>query len=119
MDKIAILLGISVGIINLMLNMAVKKSANVNESFSSSVCSLNFLLAYAIGTVSVLTMLYFYYNATKMNIAQAMLLMAASSAVSSVVIDKLYYKASLPIFEWIVFFTLIALYGYKFLKTLA
>lgn len=80
---------------------------------------IEFLLAYAIGTVSVLTMLYFYYNATKMNIAQAMLLMAASSAVSSVVINKLYYKASLPIFEWIVFFTLIALYGYKFLKTLA
>lgn len=115
---LGLLAGVCVGLINVFLNIFVKNSANNNGSFFDSLFSMNFFYAFLIGLTSIIAMLLFYYYASKINLGQALLLMASSSLIFGILINYFYFKKSIEPIECIIFFTLLTLYIFKFSKTL-
>lgn len=117
MEFVSILLGILVGFLNVLLNVFIKGAATSSDVYLQSLLSKHFLIGFSIGIISVITMFSFYFNASKMNLAQALILMASSSVIFSVIYTSSIQKKTIPTIEWIIFFTLIVLYGYKFIRS--
>ncbi len=115
---LGIIAGIGVGLINVFLNIAVKNAANNHNDFLESLFSINFLYAFIIGLLSIITMLAFYYNASKINLGQALLLMASSSLIFGILANYFYFKKNIEPIEYFIFSILIISYSLKFSKTL-
>lgn len=113
---IGLIFGICVGLINVFLNIAVKNSANNHSSFFEALFSTNFLYAFLIGVISIISMLVFYYNASKINLGQALLLMASSSLIFGMLINFFYFKKSIDYIELFILLLLLTAYSIKFFK---
>jgi hypothetical protein len=117
MEIISIISGMIVGVLNVFLNIYVQKSSN-NGTFIESFFSINFLIAFIIGVASITAMLTFYTSTIKINLGQALMLMASSSLIFGVLINWLYFKKNIELIDWGIFVILIFSYFLKFTKTL-
>lgn len=105
-----------VAIINVSLNANIKRTALQDETFSGALFSVNFILCFIIGICSLLLLLAVYQSGV--NLARGILLMGAISILGGTIFGVLVKQNKLDTIEWVIFFTIAALYAYKLLKEL-
>ena len=119
MNIASILFGLSVGIINIVLNIKIQDAAqNTNaNTFLDSILSIKFLIAFGIGTLSITMLMLFYYHANKFNLAQSLILMGSSSIIFGTAFGIIFRNNTISFVEIIVLVTIICSYSYKFYNT--
>lgn len=105
-----------VSICNIGLNLFILKAAKTNDSFSASLLSEYFVVAFSVGMVSILSMLAFYKS--EFNLAQGLIIMGATSILFGSMLGLVYYKNKIDAFEAIILIAILILYILKFIKTL-
>jgi hypothetical protein len=118
MSLIPVLLGISVGVINILMNILVKRATEIeNRSYFDSLFSLDFFYAFIIGILSITVIFTFYYYSDKYNFAQALILMGASSICIGTFYGYFFKNNTLSVIEVIVLTVIVLSYGYKYISS--
>ena len=109
-----IIILVSIGAINVLLNYALLKTSKVSPNFICCLMSKEFLVAMTIGIVST-TAIVFVYK-TNINLGQGIILMGASSIIIGVFFSTFYLGDKLNNMELLIFFFLLIFYIARFFK---
>ena len=98
MNSLAIIFGIFIGVVNIVLNKRVVVAGKLG-TFKEAFFSIEFLIAFLVGTISILGLLFFY-STLKQNMAQGLILMGATSIIGGAFYGIIFDKNSLSTMEW-------------------
>lgn len=102
---------VMVSICNIALNMRVQKIAIIANQ-SNSINFVQILIAFIIGTASMISMFYVYKN-PDINLTRGIAWMGAISIIGGSMYGYMIRKNSLDIEEYILIFCLILLFSYR------
>jgi fluoride ion exporter CrcB/FEX len=102
------LLVFSVGIINVIINIFLSRSAKTSDSFPTAIFNINFLIALIVGMLSILAILYVYKS--NLNLAQGVILMGAISIIIGTIYGVVFQNNKISVVEMLIFIILILLY---------
>jgi glucan phosphoethanolaminetransferase (alkaline phosphatase superfamily) len=109
-------LAISVGLVNIAFNAQAQRAAKSAESWGQGVISLEFLLLFVIGCVSLL-LLYTLYS-LQVPLARAILLMGAVSIVGGTMFGIAFRGNRIDAIEWCLFGVITLLLCYRLFRSL-
>lgn len=110
----AIMLLITVPITNILLNFAAKNAAKSDGSYLNVLISIPFLLAYLIGTISLIALVAVYHQS--INVSQGIVLMGAGSIIGGSVIGMICEKRLLDFPDLFILILITIFYVYRYLK---
>ncbi len=102
---------IIVGVANIALNIFISKAATLHTSYFEAMKSTTFMIAFLIGTFSILSMLYLYYS--KVDLGRAILLMGATSIIGGSLYGILFHGNKFDWAEIVILVFIGSLYSYR------
>jgi hypothetical protein len=118
MNLLSVILGIGIGLINILMNILVKRATEIeNRSYFNSLLSYEFLYAFFIGILSITLIFTFYYYSDKFNFTQALILMGASSICVGSLYGYFFKNNPLSFTDITVLIVIISSYSYKYFST--
>ncbi|MCJ8325148.1 MAG: hypothetical protein MJK06_14805 [Hyphomicrobiales bacterium] len=91
---------IAIGFINVLLNIFIKRAADQPGGFWSNISSITFVMAFLVGTLSLVSIFSLY--SLKVDLGRAILLMGAASIVGGSVIAIILFDADFSSLEFVI-----------------
>ena len=114
MNKSALAIVLSVGLINVVLNILLSLSAKNGQTAIQSFFSWYFALAFFVGMLSISLIVMVYRSG--INLSQGIVLMAATSIIIGTIYGYFVSKNRLSFIEYAIFFVLLVLYIFRWFK---
>ena len=111
MKALSILLIIAVSVLNVALNLCLKKTAALPGGFTQLLLSRPFLGSFAVGMASFLSLFALY--STGITLSRGILMMGAISILGGGLYGVVLYDETLHVSEWIIFSLLTILLAYR------
>ena len=113
-----LLLAFTVSSLNILLNFLASRASIGSENWASAIASKKFALAFLVGTASLLGLVTLYYvgRVDRLGLANAMILMGATSISIGVLVGKVLNGDRVSLVDWILFFLIVAVLIFKFIS---
>lgn len=111
MKALSIFLIFAVSVLNVALNLCLKKTAAVPGGASQVLMSRSFMYSFAVGIFSFLSLLALY--STGVTLSRGILMMGAVSILGGSLYGVFFYHETLHLSEWIIFSLLALLLAYR------
>ncbi len=111
MKSLSILLIVAVSVLNVALNLSLKKTAGSVDSLSQTIMSGSFVGCLLIGLLSFSSLFALY--ATGITLSRGILMMGAVSILGGSLFGVFFYNERLHPSEWLIFCLLALLLAYR------